>query len=247
MKAAFLQNSKNGIFWLRLQRALGRKQLGYKHFNSHEIKFLNNKQNFSIASLNNRPIDFSTLPSGYRASHFVRDPRDLVVSGYFYHKRGAEPWCNIVDPTENDFYIVNGMIPENIQKGMSFASYLSSLSLEDGLKAEIDFREKHFQCMEGWDFDNPQCLELRYEDIIGNELDAFTKIIDHYQFVGSARKRALSAVEKFAAKNQVNRQQHIRNPDSGQWKQHFTKDVEDYLYKKHPTLLQKTGYESRTI
>lgn len=28
-----------------------------------------------------------------RGTHIVRDPRDLIVSGYFYHLRTSETWC----------------------------------------------------------------------------------------------------------------------------------------------------------
>ena len=30
----------------------------------------------------------------YRTVRFVRDPRDVIVSGFLYHRRCSEEWCN---------------------------------------------------------------------------------------------------------------------------------------------------------
>ena len=37
-------------------------------------------------------VPWEQLPP-YRGSHFIRDPRDLIISGYYYHLRAAEAWC----------------------------------------------------------------------------------------------------------------------------------------------------------
>ena len=55
-------------------------------------------------------------------SRFVCDPRDLLISEYFYHKRGAEPWLNIVDPKTTAWKIAKEVFPEGVGKGFSFSS-----------------------------------------------------------------------------------------------------------------------------
>ncbi|MBZ2167695.1 hypothetical protein [Marinobacter sp. F4216] len=65
-----------------------------RHFNSFKEEFLASSA-LDIRSVNNHFIDIGRLREfnpDLRASLFVRDPRDLVVSGYHYHKRGAEWW-----------------------------------------------------------------------------------------------------------------------------------------------------------
>lgn len=71
----------------------------------------------------------------------IRDPRDLIMSGYYYHKRAAEPWCKTVDPTEDHpaWKKVRGCVPTNLPSGYSLTGYLNEASLEEGLLAEIDF------------------------------------------------------------------------------------------------------------
>ena len=66
-------------------------------------------------------IDVSKLPP-YRGTHIVRDPRDVIVSGYFYHKWAPERWCAV----------------ERAYDGMSYRDRLKNLSKEDGLIFEID-------------------------------------------------------------------------------------------------------------
>ncbi len=73
-------------------------------------------------------------------SRFIPDPQDLLISGYFYHKRGAESWYDLVDPEDSDWEVVNGKVPEQIPAGLSFAQYLNRTSIEEGLLAELTFR-----------------------------------------------------------------------------------------------------------
>lgn len=39
-------------------------------------------------------VDFQReAPQSYVGAHLIRDPRDVIVSGYLYHKRCREEWC----------------------------------------------------------------------------------------------------------------------------------------------------------
>ena len=99
---------------------------GYRHFNSHLEDFLAAFPTLRVASVNNRALELERL-GRYRLSRFIRDPRDLVVSGYFYHRRGAEAWTRIDSPTEHDWAFANGRIPDELRaRGGSFAEYLSA-------------------------------------------------------------------------------------------------------------------------
>lgn len=212
---------------------------GYRHFNSLRPEFYSLVGSYRASSLNNHVVDFERL-GPYRATHLIRDPRDLVVSGYFYHRRGAETWCRTKSPDEPAWRRVNGTVPASLPLGMSFAEYLSSCSEEAGLMLEIEFRKKHFDAMEAWDYSNPRCLELRYEDVIGNERAVFARIFDHYGLGQKESSRGLEAVEANSAALTSTR--HIRDPRPGQWERMFTPRVLEFFDSRHPHLLTRLGY-----
>ncbi|PNU18896.1 hypothetical protein C2E25_15135 [Geothermobacter hydrogeniphilus] len=198
---------------------------------------------YKLVSVNNHALDLSRLGNKFRVSRFVRDPRDLIVSGYFYHRRGAEAWCNIVNPCEFDWEIVNGCLPANMDKRHSFSSYLQSLSKEDGLIAEIDFRKKHFDSMKQWPITDARIKVYKYEDIIGNELEIFDDIFRFYEVSWLEKRIGLFLADHFSAKKQAGKTDHIRNPGVSQWKEHFTSKVQDYFEQQHGELIERYGYE----
>jgi hypothetical protein len=198
---------------------------------------------YKIASVNNHALELKKLNTDFRMTRFVRDPRDLVVSGYFYHKRGAEPWCNIVNPTHDDWKVVNGCVPRNMSQGLSFSAYLQSLDKEEGLIAEIDFRNNHFESMLHWPTEDSRIKVVRYEDLIGNECEIFSEIFSFYELSWPERKLGLFLANQFSARKQTGKTQHIRNSRTSQWKEHFTPKVSDYFDQRFEKILKRHDYE----
>jgi hypothetical protein len=215
---------------------------GYRHSQSVLDLFYQNVDKYKVASVNNQALDLQTLGNSFYISRFIRDPRDLVVSGYFYHRRGVEKWSNFVDPDALSWRYVNGHVPEQMPGGQSFAGYLQGLNEEDGLIAEIDFRKNHFESMMQWPVDDPRIKLFRYEDIIGNELEVFGAIFSHYGLSWPERKLGLLLAHHLSAKKRMHKTKHIRNPTTGQWKNHFTPKVERYFENKYGGILERYGY-----
>jgi len=234
------------LFYRTMNSALNKFELTrkerYRHFESIEGLFYNLNQNYFISSTNSFAIDTSQLKDDFRITRFIRDPRDLVISGYFYHKRGAEPWFRFVDPTDRYWAAINGNIPDNMPKGMSYADYLKSLSVEDGLKAEIEFRKHHLQSMLQWPEDNRIKL-FRYEDIMTDQVNAFEQIVKHYEIEGFAKKKILH----FAKQNALDKRKgdkHIRNSSAGQWREHFSPELNEYFLSQYSEILDIYNYSS---
>jgi hypothetical protein len=216
---------------------------GYGHFESRAEEFRRDHQKYRLTSLNNHALDFEVLGENDRVSRFIRDPRDLVVSGYFYHKRGAEAWCTIQNPKAENLRAVNGCVPRALKNGESITECLQRLDLESGLMAEIDFRANHFVSILAWPENDARVAVYRYEDILGNERRVMCQLADHLR-LGPIRKwLAGRLAEKYSARNQSQKTEHIRNPESAQWKKHFTTRVEQYFNASHPGLVAKLGYE----
>ena len=214
---------------------------GYRHYNSHLEDFYNGFEQDRLASVNNRALELERL-GHFRISRFLRDPRDLVVSGYFYHKRGAEAWVRMEAPTAADWYFANGIVPAGMKaQGTSFEQYLQSIPEEEGLLAELEFRGPHFESMAEWPADHPDILTHRYEDIVGHELEVFRELFEFYGFSPLEQRLGLW----FAKRHSMGRRTadpHIRNPAAGQWRQHFTPRVRRVFDAKYAGLVRQLGY-----
>ena len=153
-----------------------------------------------------------------------------------------EEWCNIVDPSPEDWRVVNGNFPQGMGAGHSLSSYLQSLNQEEGLLAEIEFRRNHLQSMRDWPQDDSRIRVYRYEEIMGNEEDVFANIAELYGLPLPHRKLARFFANKYSAKKRTGRTQHIRNPSPGQWQNVFTPRVSTFFREQYGDLLERYGY-----
>lgn len=199
------------------------------------------------------------LPDGYIGSHMVRDPRDMVVSAYFYHLKCNESWA---------------LEPKHEYGGLSYQEHLNSLPQEAGLALEIDrTNATAFRHMRDWDYSNPNILELRYEDCIGRDEETFKKVFKFYGFsegaihrsVQIAKTQSLSALTgrgvgerpedlsltarfKAMAIQSARRwtKTHIRSGKAGQWHEVFSKKHIDQSKETFSDLLISLEYEKNT-
>ena len=213
----------------------------YRHFESLEGMFYNLNKNYRINSTNNFAIDLNRLEDDFRITRFIRDPRDMIVSGYFYHKRGAEPWFRMKNPNAKYWAPINGNVPDGIKKGESYADLLQRLPIEEGLIAEIEFRKFHFESMLQWPEDERIKL-FKYEEILGNEIETFRQIFDFYELSFFEKKMGLTLADLLSVKKLGGRSKHVRNASTGQWKEHFTPKVEDYFNSHYSKILDKYQY-----
>jgi len=216
----------------------------YRHYNSQLAEFLEAIEWRGAASINNHVLDFESLRP-YRISRFVRDPRDMIISGYHYHKRGAENWCTLPNPTEEDWEVVNGTIPDGLKEGESYSQMLQRLDFEDGLYAEMQFRSKHFRGMMDWPVDDPDILTFQYEELLGNEAKVYDAIFKHFGLNWLDRWIGRRTAIRHSAAKIKDKNAHIRDPKSGQWREQFS-DVSIARFDEFfPGLVERLGYRVR--
>lgn len=234
------------VLFQRVMRAVLRplqpEGASYKHFKSWIDDYYANKSSYRFASVNNHAVDLDRLGSDARITRFVRDPRDLVVSGYFYHRRGAEQWCNIESPSDEDFRVVNGVVPSAVRQGESYAQCLQRLSVEEGLTAEIEFRARHFASMLDWTADSDQILTFRYEDIVGNEPATFRRLLSFHEFERPRIALGVAAAKVMTTSKARSRTTHVRDPQPGQWRRHFSAELGELFNSGHAEILDRYGY-----
>ncbi len=173
-----------------------------------------------------------------RASHVIRDPRDVIVSGYFYHRRTSEDWCRRPNPDHHD-------LPDDT----SYQDHLNALPKDDGLIYEMNHVSgRVIEDMAGWDYDRDNCLEIRFEDIVDNERATFDTLFDWYGVPRRQKPRLLTWVERFSKHGRSGWRRllpnrHVRKGSHvGQWRTHFTPAVRQAFETRHPGVLQRLGY-----
>jgi hypothetical protein len=200
---------------------------------------------------------------GYLGFHVIRDPRDIVVSGYFSHKNSH--------PARADF---NPWLLDHRET-------LIQLEQEEGLLKELEFCETYFERLAKWDYSNPKIFETKFEILTQSPKEEFTKI---FEFLGIdvsgnslpcvldfclnkvlhkiakkpipksfslpefAFNRALGlhAFEKHSKgrkKGVEDTQSHFRKGVAGDWVNHFTPKVKESFKDRFGGLVSKLGYE----
>lgn len=184
----------------------------------------------------NSRIDFSKITRPYVGSHVVRDPRDVIISGYFYHLWCSEEWTHV---------------PRDRWGGKSYQDYLNSLSQEEGIIAEMEWnRGETLHRMGLWNYETPGILEVKYEDMIRDPEAEFARIFRHYGFDDTQVKKALEIADNFQFKKvtgreigQAQEKHHFRSGKPGDWENHFT-ETHKVLFKYwFKDLLIVLGYE----
>jgi len=171
-----------------------------------EVCLFEHSRHFDRASFAGRP---------FRGTHMIRDPRDVVVSGYFYHLWTTERWANL---------------PDARYGGRSYREELNRRDRHDGLMLEIErvtlgqlLRE-----MLTWDYAQPEFLELRYEDVIANEAAWFDRAFRHFGLTGRDVDRGLDIVAEMSFSHvagrtvgEVGTTSHLRSGRPGEWREHL--------------------------
>jgi hypothetical protein len=95
-----------------------------------------------------------------RGVHVIRDPRDIIVSGYFSHKHSHPV----------------GHLPHMA----AHRQQLQEVSKDEGLLLEMDYAASALQDMAEWDYENPDILELKMEDLTAEPYAGFLQIFSHF-------------------------------------------------------------------
>jgi len=110
--------------------------------------FISPSSNFDILFQDKSYFDFDNI-SDYKGLHIIRDPRDVVVSGCFYHGKSSEKWLHI---KREDF------------GGLTYQEKLNSYSsFDDKLIFEMENSSRNIiQDMKSWNDNNSHFIEIKY-------------------------------------------------------------------------------------
>jgi hypothetical protein len=176
-----------------------------------------------------RPLD--RLTQGFRGFHIVRDPRDIVVSTYYSHLYSHPLFDGLEEQRER----------------------LKSVSKDEGLMLVLHNRQHQFRAMLDWDYDKPNILELRMEDVTTAAASEVRRIIEFLGLgpadgVTTARLKDIVAAHDFTVLAQRHPgdedvTSHYRKGVKGDWVSHFGHEHVAYFKERYGDLLIRLGYE----
>lgn len=159
-------------------------------------------------------FDPSLIVGSYVGSHMIRDPRDVVVSAYFYHLWTTESWAHE---------------PRADLAGKSYQEHLNGVPEHDGLLAEIGNSWLVIREMLSWDYRQPEFHEMRYENLLADEEREFERLFRAYGFDDRGVRRGLAITRRHSFQatskrrlGQVSRGQHLRSGRPGEWRELFS-------------------------
>lgn len=284
----FLGHHKCASQYVKLVMAHGAKLLGWKtkveglpfqlpmdfHLREPFLTRLNEKRTMLAAG----PYDLICLENAdnegvaildqsrcWRGVHVIRDPRDVLVSGYFSHR-----YSHPVSEHESPWL-------------WSWREQWQSLDdHRQGLMLELDHCSTYFVRLRNWNYSRPNVLEVKYESLTVDPLGTFTAIwrflgvevpafapfatsrllLNYVGLLANGRavarqsvlpKSTLNAIirrnsfERMSGgrrRGEENIQNHYRKGISGDWKNWFTPALKEAFKLHYPTLLETLGYEN---
>ena len=191
----------------------------------------------------------------------IRDPRDVIISGYLYHKHCEEKWCTN-RPDENIASIGFPQIPHSQHArtakwkaeylrslgGSSYQETINSLDQEDGIIFEMcNYGRWTTEAMRDWDYSNSRIKELKFEDIMGDFMGSFEQVFLHYGFPVSVTQGMLELVVEENITNlsdiDISESSHIHSRQTTKWKEYFSSRHKNLFKEMFGNVLIDLGYE----
>ena len=203
--------------------------------------------NCDILQLTHSVVEDELLDKGYRGVRIIRDPRDVIVSGYLYHQRCGdhEPWCLNEDFSDDDFRFPTVPWPVDCQNiearrdfvslfnGKSYQTKITELDKEAGIVFEMDgYAGVTINTMLDWK-ERSEILTIKMEDIVADFDVVFERIFRWVKFEEKVIKEELvwaqaQDLNRMSVRD-IKENSHISTGKLTKWKEFFTPEIiEEY-------------------
>ncbi len=220
---------KTGTVWM--------KKIFTKSCSNLKLKFFSGKSeetplDFNVFLQNHSKFNFEQLNSEYKGLHLIRDPRDIIISGCFYHQKAHEKCLHI---------------PKHELGGLTYQEKINSYnSLDDKILFEMENSSAYnIKLIDNWDYNNPAFIEVKYEDLILDvDLFLFHKIFTFWGFSGEVIPELLRiAYDNSIFSGNLRKSVHIRSAQQHQCKKYFKPQHKAKFLELYGDILIKLGYE----
>lgn len=176
-------------------------------------------------------LKYNTAP--HLGLHVIRDPRDIIVSSVFYYQQNPSHEHRIFQP-------------RSFWGEKSYSEMLrDSIDFEEKLLHTIKHVEGTMQSLWHWDYNAPQYLNVKFEDLCNYDkyIDTWDKCFQHLEYEGVE----LQCLKELAISNSIHngkpKDSHYRSAKPEQYKQFFTEKVTNIFNDQYATLIERLGYE----
>jgi hypothetical protein len=209
-------------------------------------------------------LDLDLGDYDYRGIRLIRDPRDVWVSGYLYHRKCTEQWCVNADldaSTPIDFPRVpvsQRHRPEAWKRaylaglgGCSYQRNLLALDQPSGLRFELDrYTAWTLEAMAAWVPRPGRILDVQLEAFARDFDGTMTAALSHLGFAGADLRQALAiaATEDVARMDdrRVAGNPYIHSRKLSKWADVLTEGDLREFEARHGNLIARLGYRLGT-
>ncbi len=216
---------------------------------------------YDIVLFSHSLASFDVLNRAYKGLHIIRDPREILISGYLYHLRTKEAWCNVVATDYEEGALEFPLIPTFLESvaydeqirylqqfhGTSYQKHLQALGRSEGIMFELNnYSGWTLDCMSAWNYDNPKVMEIKLESVMENFDTLFEQVFRWFGF----SKNALDACMQLAQKEDISRMNNTKRQASNhiskegflKWKKYLIGYSRETFDKKYGYLVKDLGY-----
>ncbi len=208
--------------------------------------YIQSSQNKHLLSIHNPRFNPNAdIFQNCRIVQIIRHPKDFIVSGYHYHRRGSEVWTHEPCPWQFlQHILINMMIyltEEDIHYFETLPSYhdmLHHLDFETGMMLEIIWRKYRQQFLPLGYYRHPNVNTFRFEEIVPDLPAAVVEICKIYDMNDDETHEALKRA-KYETKDPG---PHVRNKTAYQYREQFTDKITFFYDQQYGRLAENLGY-----
>ena len=198
-------------------------------------------------------------PRSFTGVHIRRDPREVVVSSYLYHRHTIESWC--VATQAGPDATTSAKIPlsqryrsaewkrafvESLD-GTSYQQTLLGLTQAAGLRFEMThYAGWTIEHMLGLHRSDAVSLRVRFEDLMNGFDTTFAQVFSVAGFTGQQQSVALRAARAHdlsrKAAADVAAMPHVHGPRPGRWRRYFDEGLQTDFDAIFPNVVKELGY-----
>lgn len=204
--------------------------------------------------------DPAVLPGPFVGAHFIRDPRDVIVSGFLFHRRCDEGWCvntDFDDTSPIGFPQVpysQEHRPESWKR--EYLAQLGGRSYQQNLRERSDAEALSFEMaryggwttedMLAWNYQHPAIAEFRYEELMAGYDAGFERLFRHCGLDAGQLATALSlaAAHDLSRKTdaQIRSNRHVSSREASKWRKFFQPVHEQEFADRFGDAVSRLGY-----